>query len=181
MNRPAPPYHFPWAEHAANCHGRLPIQSRPQDSRAQRRLLPAFPICYGVTFFRPSNYMRRQRDKSSVSTAGHCCRVKRLSPARILRALRRARSLCVWPQSKSPLAASWALSTRYAFAPVSSRCPPPHSLGDAPHRCLPPFNLHRARVVRRNRGRLPSNGFIERAQSTVPALRLRQNARPIKH
>jgi len=44
----------------------------------------------------------------------------------------------------------------------------------------PPFNLHRARV-RRNHGRLPSNGFIERAKSTAPASRLRQNARPIKH
>src|ERR1700675_1197373 len=43
----------------------------------------------------------------------------------------------------------------------------PHSFGDAPHRCVPPFNLHRA-LVRRNHGRFPSNGFIERAKSTVP-------------
>jgi hypothetical protein len=43
----------------------------------------------------------------------------------------------------------------------------PHSLGDLLHRCLPPFNLHRARV-RRNHGRLRSNGLIERAQSTMP-------------
>jgi len=38
----------------------------------------------------------------------------------------------------------------------------PHSLDASRHRTFPQLNLHRARV-RRNRGRLPSNGFIERA------------------
>ena len=42
----------------------------------------------------------------------------------------------------------------------------PHSLGVSPHRAFLPLNLHKARV-RRNHGRLPSNGFIERAQSSV--------------
>ena len=38
--------------------------------------------------------------------------------------------------------------------------------GEPGHRTFPPLNLHKARV-RRNHGRLPSNGFIERAQSSV--------------
>src|SRR6266446_10107461 len=38
----------------------------------------------------------------------------------------------------------------------------PHSLGASGHRTCPQLNLHRARV-RRNHGRLPSHGFIERA------------------
>jgi hypothetical protein len=42
-----------------------------------------------------------------------------------------------------------------------------HSFCDAPHRAHRPFNPHRARVPR-NHGRLPSNGFIERAQNTAP-------------
>jgi hypothetical protein len=37
-----------------------------------------------------------------------------------------------------------------------------HNLDASRHRTFPQLNLHRARV-RRNRGRLPSNGFIERA------------------
>ncbi len=37
-----------------------------------------------------------------------------------------------------------------------------HSLGASRHRTFPQLNFHRARV-RRNHGRLPSNGFIERA------------------
>src|SRR5260221_14794768 len=41
-----------------------------------------------------------------------------------------------------------------------------HSPGEPGHRTFPQLNLHRARV-RRNHGRLPSNGFIERAQSSV--------------
>ena len=45
----------------------------------------------------------------------------------------------------------------------------PHSLGASRHRTIPPLNLHKARV-RRNHGRLRSNGSIERAQTTVPAL-----------
>ena len=35
-------------------------------------------------------------------------------------------------------------------------------------RTFPQLNLHRARV-RRNQGRLPSNGLIERAQRFVPS------------
>src|SRR5216684_3447975 len=71
---------------------------------------------------------------TSVSTAGHCCRMKRLSPARILRAFRRARSLCALPQSQSLLPAFSALSTRYAFALVSSRCPLPCSAAQSRRR-----------------------------------------------
>src|SRR2546425_94382 len=44
----------------------------------------------------------------------------------------------------------------------------PHSLRNAPHRCLLPFNLHRARV-RRNHKRLPSSRLIERARSYMPS------------
>ena len=57
------------------------------------------------------------------------------------------------------------LSPRENFAPTSltAGCGAPvHSPGAAGHRTFPQLNLHRARV-RRNRGRLPSNGFIERA------------------
>src|SRR5258705_3591315 len=43
----------------------------------------------------------------------------------------------------------------------------PHSLRNAPHRCLLPFNLHMARV-RRNHKRLPSSRLIERARSCMP-------------
>src|SRR5882724_9115212 len=38
----------------------------------------------------------------------------------------------------------------------------PHNLGAPSHHTFPQLNLHKARV-RRNHGRLPSNGFIERA------------------
>jgi hypothetical protein len=38
----------------------------------------------------------------------------------------------------------------------------PHSSGAPPHHSFPQLNLHKARV-RRNHGRLPSNGFIESA------------------
>jgi hypothetical protein len=38
----------------------------------------------------------------------------------------------------------------------------PHNLGASQHRTFPQLNLHKARV-RRNHGRLPSNGFIESA------------------
>jgi len=38
----------------------------------------------------------------------------------------------------------------------------PHSSGASRHRTFPQLNLHRDRV-RRNHGRLPSHGFIERA------------------
>src|SRR5229473_667540 len=38
----------------------------------------------------------------------------------------------------------------------------PHSFGASRHRTFPQLNLHKARV-RRNHGRLPSNGFIESA------------------
>jgi hypothetical protein len=52
------------------------------------------------------------------------------------------------------------------FSLSAGCCAPAHSPGAAGHRTFPPLNLHRARV-RRNHGRLPSNGFIERAQSSV--------------
>ena len=42
-----------------------------------------------------------------------------------------------------------------------------HTVSTALHTAVfPPFNLHRARV-RRNHGRLPSDGLIERAQNSV--------------
>src|SRR6202035_3033713 len=54
------------------------------------------------------------------------------------------------------------------FSLCAGCCALSHSLRAARHRTFPQLNLHRARV-RRNRGRLPSNGFIECAQSTMPA------------
>ena len=46
----------------------------------------------------------------------------------------------------------------------------PHHTPVAPsHHCFPQLNLHKARV-RRNRGRLRSNGLIERAQSSILTL-----------
>ena len=52
------------------------------------------------------------------------------------------------------------------FSLSAGCCALAHSPGAAGHRTFPQLNLHRARV-RRNHGRLPSNGFIERAQSSV--------------
>src|SRR5437773_5196093 len=43
----------------------------------------------------------------------------------------------------------------------------PHTLRNTPHRCLLPFHLHRARVLR-NHKRLPSSPLIERARSYMP-------------
>jgi hypothetical protein len=48
------------------------------------------------------------------------------------------------------------------------------------HTALLPLNLHRARV-RRNHGRLRSNGLTEFAQTSMPSSTASQNARPIKH
>jgi hypothetical protein len=56
----------------------------------------------------------------------------------------------------------------------------PHNLGASRHRTLPQLNLHRARV-RRNHGRLPSNGFIERApERRARAHFFPESAPPIK-
>jgi len=57
----------------------------------------------------------------------------------------------------------------------------PHSLRASPHRTFPQLNLRTARV-RRNRGRLPSNGFIERApEHRARAHFFSESAPPIKH
>jgi len=48
------------------------------------------------------------------------------------------------------------------------RCVPSRRSGPPPHRSSLPFNSHRARV-RRNHGRLRSNGFIEDAPSIAHA------------
>ena len=80
-----------------------------------------------------------RRDPTSFSPwPGHCCRMKRLFTTRNF--------ACV------------GTLNLFALAAVLSH----HSPGAAGHRTFPQLNLHRARV-RRNRGRLPSNGFIERA------------------
>ena len=92
-----------------------------------------------------------------------------------------------WDELIRPLSALASFGMpRESYAFVTSSSPGvvchalPHSLDASRHLTFPQLNLHRARV-RRNHGRLPSNGLIERAKSTVPVSRLRQNARPIKH
>jgi len=123
------------------------------------------------------------RTLTSFSTTGHRCGMKRLSRARILRALRCAPYPCALPQNKSLLPISSAAVFAYSLSLLSSRRLLPCSAAQSRRRSTPlspPFNLHRARV-RRNHGRLRSNGLIERAQSTMPCPRPRQNARPIKH
>jgi hypothetical protein len=47
-------------------------------------------------------------------------------------------------------------------------CAPSDSLAIPSHRFFPKLNLHKARV-RRKHGRLPPNGFIERARRSLPA------------
>src|SRR6267378_2100834 len=69
--------------------------------------------------------------------------------------------------SSNLLSAVW----RYSLSPVGYRCLLPCSTAQSRRLSTPlslPFNLHRARV-RRNHGRLPSNGLIERAQSSTPS------------
>jgi hypothetical protein len=59
------------------------------------------------------------------------------------------------------------------FSFSSVVCPAlPHSLGASQHRTVPPFNLHKARV-RRNHGRLCSNGLIKRARNILPSFTFR--------
>jgi len=66
------------------------------------------------------------------------------------------------------------------FSLTAGCCAPVHSPGAAGHRTFPQLNLHKARV-RRNRGRLPSNGFIESApEHRARAHFLPQSAPPIK-
>jgi hypothetical protein len=56
----------------------------------------------------------------------------------------------------------------------------PHNLGASRHRTFPQLNLHKARV-RRNHGRLPSNGFIESApEHRARAQFVSESALPIK-
>jgi hypothetical protein len=51
-------------------------------------------------------------------------------------------------------------------------CAPWHTLGTPQRPSFPTSNSHRARV-RRNRKRLPSNGFIERAKNPTPTFTAR--------
>jgi hypothetical protein len=77
-----------------------------------------------------------------------------------------SREFCTYVTFSSPRAGCCALS---------------HSSGASGHRTFPRLNLHRARV-RRNRGRLRSNGFIERApEHRASAHFFPESAPPIKH
>jgi hypothetical protein len=77
----------------------------------------------------------------------------------------------------SQLFSSQEFSAFVTFSSLGVVCPAlPHGLGASPHRIFPPLNLHRARV-RRNHGRLRSNGFIERAQNIVLVRTFFLNAR----
>ncbi len=73
---------------------------------------------------------------------------------KLLRASARSVSLC-------PALLSQLSSLPFSSSGVLCRALP-HSLGASRHRTFPQLNLHRAHV-RRNHGRLPSHGFIERA------------------
>jgi hypothetical protein len=76
-----------------------------------------------------------------------------------------------WGLATEQISSSNLLSAVSAILSRASRLPVSSAMlyrGHLPHRCLSPFNLYRARV-RRNHGRLPSNGLIERAQSSTPS------------
>jgi len=117
------------------------------------------------------------RDPTSFSSRpGHCCRMKRLSTTRNCCVPQHAPTLSALPFYKPRLFTfSSRLFTQFcAFLTLSSLAVVcralPHCLGTSQHRTFPALNLHRARV-RRNHGRLPSNGSIERAQNSLPAFR----------
>ncbi len=81
--------------------------------------------------------VHRCRDPTSVSTVAHFCRMKRFSPTRILRASRRALSLCVLTQNKTPFSTSSARPPRYSLAPVCSRRLLPCSTAQSPRHSTP--------------------------------------------
>jgi Putative transposase len=100
--------------------------------------------------------------------SAHGCRMKQLTTTPDLCVPQHAQSLCALPFFQPRLSTSAShffariLHLRYSLL---SQCRLLCSLarpGAAGHRIFPQLNLHRARI-RRNRGRLPSNGFIERA------------------
>jgi hypothetical protein len=94
--------------------------------------------------------------------------MKRLSTTTNLCVCQRAQSLRAWPFRK-PCSSTFAgLSSCeffafVAYSPPAAVCRPlPHNLDASRHRTFLQLNLHNARV-RRNHGRLPSNGFLESA------------------
>jgi hypothetical protein len=74
------------------------------------------------------------RNPTSFSPVAHFCRMKRLSPTRILRASRRASSLCVLTHNKTPFSTS---SERPPRAPVRSRRLLPCSAAQSPRHSTP--------------------------------------------
>jgi hypothetical protein len=90
--------------------------------------------------------------------------MKRLSTTTDLCVCQRAQSLRALPFRKPRPSALPSLSLvrvfrfRHLFHSTVVCRALPHSLGVSP-RAFPPLNLHKARV-RRNHGRLPSNGLI---------------------
>jgi len=106
---------------------------------------------------------------TSFPTIAHFCRMKRLSPTRILRASQRALSRCAFTQNKTQFSTSSAPPPRYSLArsvPAAFAVLYPHKSRNAPHR-VSSHSSHRARV-RRNHKRLPSSRLIERARSCMP-------------
>jgi hypothetical protein len=93
--------------------------------------------------------------------------INQASEIRNLCVRQRAHSFCALPFHKPchpAFPSTGPLHLRPSFLPQR-----PLLCSAAIHHTFPQLNLHRARV-RRNHGRLRSNGSIERAQTTVPAL-----------
>ena len=120
---------------------------------------------------------------TSFSTVVHFCRMKRLSPTRILCASRRALSLCVFnPEQNSILNFLSASSTI-----LSSPSPFPASSAEL-YRTVS-ATLHTAvsshSITIGLASAATTSGFllalIERARSYMPASLLCQNARPIRY
>ena len=74
---------------------------------------------------------------TSFPTIAHFCRMKRLSPTRILRASLRALSLCALTQNKTPFSTSSAPPPRYSLARVHSRRLLPCSTARSPRHSTP--------------------------------------------
>jgi len=81
---------------------------------------------------------------TSLPTMAHFCRMKRLSPTRILRASQRALSFCALTQNKTPFSTSLTPPPRYSLARVRSRRLLPCSTAQSPqtlHTAVPPIQF----------------------------------------
>src|ERR1700730_888087 len=123
------------------------------------------------------------RDPTSFSSRpGHRGRMKRLCTTRNLCGVSALSLSAPGHSANHALPLSQALFCAFVnFSSPTVVCPAlPHNLGASRHRTFPPLNLHKARV-RRNHGRLPSNGFIESApEHRARAHFLPESAPPIK-